>query len=185
MIYLVSNIHRSGSSMMMRCLEAGGLPVVYDKDANRMNESAPSDYVPNPNGFYQFNYEISDQFATIYDGKAIKCPIRKLVGLPQGNYKLVFMKRNPAEIRASMGKWTPYQSWGKDEVLTYFTTEYFAALQTMLTARGDMDITVLNYSAIVANPLLEFAKISHWGVDINAMAAMVQPELYRFNLENL
>lgn len=183
MIYLVSNIHRSGSSMMMRCLEAGGLSVLYDKASDSMNQSAPSDYIPNPNGFYQFTNEITDHFADLYDGKAIKCPIRNLLKLPQGQYKLILLKRNPKEIRASMGKWTPYHSWGKDEVITYFYDEYFTDLINLLTARGDIDITVLNYKNIILDPVAEFPKIAHWGVDINAMASLVQPELYRLKLE--
>jgi hypothetical protein len=183
MIYLVSNIHRSGSSMLMRCLEAGGLSVSYDKESDTMNEYAPSDYIPNPNGFYQFTNEITDQFVNLYDGKAIKCPIRDLLKLPKGEYKLVLLKRNPKEIRASMEKWTPYHSWGKDEVITYFYAEYFADLITQLTARGDMDITVLNYKNIVSDPVAEFTKISHWGVDINSMAAKVDESLYRLKLE--
>lgn len=182
MIYLVSNIHRSGSSMMMRCLEAGGLVPVYDKESDSMNESAPDDYIPNPNGFYQFTNEIGEGF-TGYDGRVIKCPIRELIKLPPHQYKVVILKRNPAEIRASMAKWTPYQSWGKDEVITYFYDAYISKIITACTARGDMEITVLNYADIVTNPVLEFTKLASWGIDINAAAALVDETLYRLKLE--
>ena len=183
MIYLVSNIHRSGSSMMMRCLTAGGLVPVYDKEADIMNISGPDDYVPNPNGFFQFTYEIGENFATLYDGKLIKCPIRSLIHLPIHNYKLVFIKRDPTEIRASMGRWTPYTSWGKDEVITYMYNWYLNKIFTRLQARGDFDITILNYAEIVANPVLEFTKLSSWGIDVNAAAALVDDSLYRHRLE--
>jgi hypothetical protein len=184
MIYLVSNIHRSGSSMMMRCLESGGLIPVYDKEIN-LNDNAPVDYIPNPNGFYQFTSEITADFAKLHDGKLIKCPIRDLIKLPKWDYKVVFMYRNPAEIRASMGKWQPYQSWGQDEVITYFYEEYLEHLFEELRKRGDFDITVINYADVVANPVKEFTKLSYWGVDVEKMAAMVHPELYRLKLENL
>ena len=83
MVYLVVNIHRSGSSMMMRCLEAGGLVPVYDKNADVMNHSAPKDYVPNPNGYYQFGGDINPAFARLHDGKVVKFPISNLKDLPQ------------------------------------------------------------------------------------------------------
>lgn len=183
MIYLVSNIHRSGSSMMMRCLEAGGLTPVFDKESDLLNESAPSDYIPNPNGFYQFTNKITEDFAKLHDGKLIKCPIRDLIKLPLHDYKMVFMYRNPAEIRSSMKRWQSFESWGKDEVLTYFYGEYLTALFDELNKRRDMEITVLNYSDVVSNPIQEFKKLASWGVDIPAMVAMVQPELYRIKLE--
>jgi len=185
MIYLVSNVHRSGSSMLMRCLEAGGLTPSYDNNADEMNSSATFDYIPNPNGFYQFTNEITSDFFQLYDGKLIKCPIRDLIKLPIGEYKLVFVKRNPIEIRASMGSWTPYQSWGQDEVLTYFYEEYLSVLFDELEKRGDFDITILNYSDVINNPMKEFNKLKHWGVDIQKMNDMVQPELYRLKLEEI
>lgn len=182
MIYIVSNIHRSGSSMMMRCLESGGLNPAYDKESNSMNESAPDDYIPNPNGFYQFVNEIGEGFIG-YDGMVIKCPIRELATLPLHQYKVVLLKRNPAEIRASMGKWTPYESWGKDEVLTYLYNWYFDKVIARCTARGDMEITVLNYADIIANPIVEFTKLASWGIDVNAAASLVDETLYRLKLE--
>ena len=182
MIYLVSNIHRSGSSMLMRCLKAGGLTLVYDKQADSMNKSAPLDYIPNPNGFYQFTNIITEKFNKLYEGKLIKCPIRDLLRLPKGEYKLLFIKRNPKEIRASMGRWQPYRSWGRDEVLTYFYEEYLEVFFESLKERGDFDITILNYADIVANPIKEFNKLN-WGLNIKKMASMVDPELYRLKFE--
>jgi hypothetical protein len=171
--------------MMMRCLEAGGLSPIYDKGADVMNHSAPLDYVPNPNGFYQFTNEITPDFVQLYDGMLVKCPIRKLLWLPLGDYKLVIMKRDPIEIRASMSKWTPYQSWGKDEVITHTYDLFIDSLIVELTKRGDMDVTILNYADIVTNPIVEFTKLISWGVDVPAMAALVQPELYRLKLEDI
>lgn len=169
--------------MMMRCLEAGGLIPVYDKNADSMNESAPDDYIPNPNGFYHFDYEIGSGFSE-YDGRVIKCPIRKLINLPIHQYKVAIIKRNPAEIRASMSKWTPYHSWGKDEMITYIYDWYLNKIITKCKDRGDMDITVLNYADVIANPTVEFTKLISWGIDIKACTQMVDSSLYRLKLEN-
>jgi hypothetical protein len=181
MIWLVSNIHRSGSSMMMRCLEAAGLDVAYDKESDGLNVLHPDGYIPNPHGFYQFTEPIGDDFYEKYNGKAIKCPIRGLTKLPSGEYKLIFIKRNPKEIRASMAKWTPFSSWGRDETLTYFYEEYVGALLSILQKRGDVSIITLNYADIISNPQKEFDKI---GLNTISMSACVEPELYRLKLEH-
>jgi hypothetical protein len=184
-VYLVSNVHRSGSSMTMRCLKEGGLNVIYDGDSDEMNQTSSFDYIPNPNGFYQFNDIIDSNFYEQYKGSAIKCPIRELLKLPKGYYKLLFLKRDPKEIRMSMAKWTPYQSWGADEGLTYLYDSYISLLLGELAKRGDFEITVMEYAKIVKSPSTEFKKLKKtgWPIDYKKCASMVDPELHRFKLE--
>jgi len=184
MVYLVVNIHRSGSSMMMRCLEAGGLTPVYDKAADAMNHSAPSDYVPNPNGFYQFNGAITPAFSNRYDGKLIKFPISKLKELPQGEYKVILLKRAAKEIRMSMAKWTPFSSWGGQEAITYIQVKYLNAAKKILSEKG-AEVIEVNYRDIVKNPLAAFQIISDAGWPINPAlcAEKVDAYLHRNKLE--
>jgi hypothetical protein len=170
--------------MMMRCLEAAGLDVAYDKESDGLNVLHPDGYIPNPNGFYQFTEPIGNDFYEKHNGKAIKCPIRELTKLPKGDYKLIFIKRNPKEIRASMAKWQPHKSWGKDETLTYFYDEYLESLFDELRKRADIELTILNYVDVIAAPVKEFSKLN-WGLDVQTMAGMVQPELYRLKLEDM
>lgn len=169
----------------MRCLEAGGLDAVYDKSQDSMNYSAPADYIPNPNGFYQFNGDVTSVFHLQYDGKLIKCPIRDVLKLPVDNYKVILLSRNPAEVRASMAKWIPFQSWGKAEVLTYFQDEYLTALKTKMLERGDMDIIEVQYRDIVNSPLDTFTLIQSngWPIDPALCADKVDSGLYRNKLE--
>jgi hypothetical protein len=185
MIYLVINNHRSGSSMLMRCLEAGGIDPVYNKASDLMNFSAPYDYIPNPNGFYQFNGEVNAAFYHLYYGRLIKCPIHEATQLPPGEYKVILLTRDAAEVRASMARWTPFQSWGKAETVTYFQDEFMAALKSKLTARVDMDIIEVEYRDIVNSPEETFAFIqsSGWPIDHVLCAEKVDSSLYRNNLE--
>lgn len=185
MVYLVVNNHRSGSSMLMRCLEAGGLGPVYDKLSDSMNHSAPSDYVPNPNGFYQFTGEINSAFYHLYEGRLIKCPIREVLNLPSGEYKVILLSRDPEEVRASMARWTPYASWGQSETLTYFQDEYLDALKSKLLERGDMDTIEIKYRDIVNDSIGVFSYIqaSGWPIEPSLCAEMVDSSLYRNNLE--
>lgn len=184
-LYLVINVHRSGSSMMMRCLEAGGLVAVYDKLQDVMNHSASGDYTPNPNGFYQFNQEITPGFYGQYKGKLVKYPIREVNNLPPGNYKIILLHRNPEEIRASMSRWTPFESWGKDELLTYFYDLVMLTIKQTLLNRDDVDLLEVNYKDVVNSPLETFNTIKDFGfpIDVDECVSKVDSSLYRNNLE--
>lgn len=185
MVYLIVNAHRSGSSMLMRCLEAGGLVPVYDKAADAMNHTAPKDYIPNPNGFYQFSGMVTPGFARIYDGKLIKFPLNKLKDLPPGEYKVILLKRAAKEIRMSMAKWTPFSSWGGHESLTYVYVKYMNAVKKLLATRGNVDLMEVNYRDIVKKPLEVFEQISAAGWPINPAlcAEKVDASLHRNKLE--
>lgn len=178
-VYIVSSFHRSGSSMMMRCLEAGGLSAVCDKSIDvLLNSSSVDGYVPNPNGFYQFNREVYPDFCDEYKGKVVKLYFKDLMKLQPEKCSIVFVVRDPNEIRASMKKWTPYKSWGSNLVATYFMDEILSMLQDKFK-----DITILNYADIIKDPETEFSKLN-FPIDVKKSAGMVQPELYRLKLEN-
>lgn len=186
--YLISNVHRSGSSMMMRCLEAGGMDVAYDDSQEILNTIHGRDgYMPNTNGFYALSEDFSRKdFYQIYQGKTLKCPFRNLATLPEGKYKLVFIKRNPKEIRASMEAFTPGVHWGSDMDMLDQYDVIIDGLLNLLESRKDMDILVLNYSDIVSNPIVEFTKMKEagWNIDVDKCASMVDESLHRFKLES-
>ena len=187
--YLISNVHRCGSSMMMRCLIAAGLEGVYDKEFNIALDLTSNDpnYHPNPNGFYQLNTPPNEYTVSLYEGKVLKFPFRRLIHLPQGDYKICFLKRNPLEIEKSMQNFTPYRSWGRDSVLLEFYDQIIDTILDNLNQRTDINLTVLNYADIVANPTIEFTKLydNGWPININAAASLVDDSLYRFKLENI
>jgi len=170
--------------MLMRCLEAGGLNPVYDRTSDTMNHSAPSDYVPNPNGFYQFNGEVNQGFDRMYVNRLIKFPISQLNNLPQGDYKVIILKRNPEEIRKSMSRWTPFNSWGTQEVVTYLYDEFMDGVKAKLLTIG-AEVIEINYSDIVNSPTDAFNSIrdAGWNIDVNECAKLVDSSLYRHNLE--
>lgn len=185
MVYLIVNVHRSGSSMLMRCLEAGGLNPVYDKSSDAMNHHAPGDYVPNPNGFYQFTGEVLPSFAMQYDGRLIKFPIGEVSNLPKGDYKIIILKRNPLEIRRSMARWTPFNAWGGQEAATYLYDKFMSAVELVLKTKGKVSLIEVNYRDIVKNPLLSFERIkaSGWPINPALCAEKVDASLHRNKLE--
>jgi hypothetical protein len=97
---LVSGLPRSGTSLMMQMLEAGGLPPMTDK--------VRAADVDNPRGYYE--WEAIKQIAkkpellddAKVEGRAIKCISMLLPALPtKHRYKVIFMIRPIAEVMAS------------------------------------------------------------------------------------
>lgn len=179
MKYLISNIHRSGSSMMMRCLTSSGMEGIYDKELdNTLGLFIQDDYHPNPNGFYQ-TMEIN-----LESHKVVKYPFRKLLSLPFGEYNICFLKRNPAEIELSIQQFTPYVSWGDDMIVLEFYDLIINTLLENLASRPDVKLTVLNYADIINDPVHEFNKLvdAGWPIDPVLASSFVDSNLYRNKL---
>src|SRR5215211_3521881 len=95
---IVSGLPRSGTSMMMRMLETGGLPVLTD------HVRTPDD--DNPNGYYEFEAvkqtKEDDSWLEGTEGKAVKMVYRLLYDLPADHsYRVLFMRRKLEEVLAS------------------------------------------------------------------------------------
>ena len=102
-VVVVSGLPRSGTSMMMKMLEAGGLAVQTDD----LREAD----VDNPKGYYEDervkDLEKMDDKSWIQEsrGKVLKVISFLLKDLPEDNYyKVIFMRRNLEEIMASQNK---------------------------------------------------------------------------------
>ena len=181
--YVVSSISRSGSSMMMRCLVEGGMDAAYDDHQEPLNvQFGDGDYLPNGDGFFALQEDFRDPaFYAKYEGRLVKVPWRELRSLPEGDYRVVFMLRDPREISASMERFMP--GWGGERVLA--ETCYLGAVNTLLAqlrARGDMEVSTLDYAAVVANPAKQLASLG-WPIDAKNAARVVDAALHRFRLE--
>src|SRR5262245_30589474 len=97
-VTIVSGLPRSGTSMMMKMLEAGGLDPVTDNI-----RTADED---NPKGYYELEkvMELKNDKSWVPDakGKVIKVISALLQDLPGDHaYRVVFMQRNMHEVLAS------------------------------------------------------------------------------------
>src|SRR5690242_7444054 len=97
-LIIVSGLPRSGTSMMMRMLEHGGIPVLTDRV-----RTADDD---NPNGYYEFEAvkqtRKDPSWLAGREGKAVKMVYRLLYDLPADrNYRVLFMRRKLEEVLAS------------------------------------------------------------------------------------
>jgi len=97
-IAIVSGLPRSGTSLMMQMLAAGGMPVLTDGQ-----RSADPD---NPRGYYEWERikRLPQEPACIAEaeGKAVKVISQLLFALPANrDYRIIFMERPLAEVVAS------------------------------------------------------------------------------------
>jgi thioredoxin len=97
-ITIVSGLPRSGTSLMMRMLNAGGIPALCD--------DARTPDADNPNGYYEFQDVKSIQAYDLWidraPGHAVKMVYSLLKHLPADReYRVIFMRRHTEEILSS------------------------------------------------------------------------------------
>ena len=98
MITIVSGLPRSGTSLMMQMLAAGGVPILSDGERR-----ADAD---NPRGYLEWERikQLPKNPALIAEaeGKAVKVISQLLLSLPPGHeYRVIFMQRPLPEVMAS------------------------------------------------------------------------------------
>lgn len=191
-IYIVASLHRSGSAMMMRCLEHGGMEVICDQSADAELEKwfGKDDYDPNPHGFYQAPAGLIERpdFIEYASGKVFKLYVRDILKLPVANYKIILMRRAKAEIIASMMKLSDDHYLGSEQDDVILSDVLFPEILAYVATRPDITLVEVPYASVVDNPVLHFTRIKNRldiPIDIVKAAAMVQPSLYRFRLETL
>src|SRR5262245_6238620 len=101
MITLVSGLPRSGTSLLVQMLEAGGLPILCDN-------LRPADE-DNPRGYLEFDkvrhLERDAGWMAEAEGRALKVVSPLLYHLPRGfEYRIVFMRRDLEEILDSQDR---------------------------------------------------------------------------------
>jgi len=170
--------------MMMHALSQGGLEPARTKAWDEFAAAQRENYAPNPTGFYELSVEdqMHPWFPTRHWGKLIKVLYIPLVGLAPGQYRVVFMMRDPREIRMSyeaLGEATARQrlDWRTDEDYAPLMKRFMAAA----SMRMDMKVLEVWFSDVVQNPLATFERIRDFGfpIDPAAAARAIDPALYR------
>lgn len=187
-VYVIGGFMRSGTSMMMKALEAGGMDAKYRASRDEMkNRFADEHYDPNIGGLYELeraDYQKPD-FPRGYEGKLIKAlqmgPGRMKV-MP-GGIRVVFMRRDPEEQRQS------YQAFfGQDGFTVDQINQRVAESLEACYNRRDTSVLELWYANVIEQPRATFERVRAFlGVplDIDAAVAVVDPQYYRFRKEEL
>lgn len=184
-VVVVSGLPRSGTSMMMRMLEAGGIPIMTDelREADR----------DNPNGYYEYERvkhlekETDKSYLQQARGKAIKVISFLIKDLPGDNrYKVIFMRRDLDEILASQTKMIARLQSNDTEASGEAMKEAFRndIVRTRLFCKKmpNFELMEMSYRATIEDPEQCAMKVNEFlggGHDVRAMAAAVDPALYR------
>jgi len=187
-VVVVSGLPRSGTSMAMRMLEAGGLPIFTDRQ-----RLADED---NPKGYYELErvkklgQETDRLWLREAQGKGIKIVSHLLTKLPPDLlYKVVFMNRAIEEVVASQNKMLERRGQtveaGMDRRVAALFEQHLREVRSWLAARANLKVMYLDYADIVRYPEAAAQQMCGFiglGLEWRSMAQAVDPALYRNRL---
>jgi LPS sulfotransferase NodH len=182
-IIVVSGLPRSGTSMMMKMLQAGGLEPLTDSI-----RTADDD---NPNGYFEF--ERVKQMAAgdrawldEAGGKVVKVISYLLEQLPNDRaYKVIFMEREIKEVLASQKKMLDHRgepSKISDAEMEAQFREHIKLVRPWLARQPHMEVLYVGYNSMMSDPeplcnrIVEFLDMP---LDLEKMRAVPNAKLYR------
>lgn len=179
MIYIVSGYMRSGTSMMMRALEAGGLEAVYSKkrDENMNRRWGEPDFIPN-DSYYELEWAdyMAPDFPRAYEGKLIKVMRGHLIKIPPGEYRVVVMRRPAREIALSY-----MAAFG--DVPTEVERGFDAAMDTYVSILRDrrsfLSVDEVWFRDAVERPHEVLSRLG-WPIDVEKAASVPARDRVRF-----
>lgn len=183
-ITVVSGLPRSGTSLMMKMLAAGGLPPMTDE-----LRTADED---NPKGYYEFervkklkegDFDWLDQAS----GRAVKIISALLEYLPPSyHYRVVFMRRDMNEILRSQKQMLVRRGEPTDKVsdekLAALYQKHLDQIETWLSAQSNFQVTYVSYNHLLSEPEIQLERVKRFlNLDLQSdrMLAQIDPSLYR------
>jgi len=186
MITIVSGLPRSGTSLMMQMLAAGGMPILSDGE-----RQADTD---NPRGYLEWERikqlpKDPDCIAEA-EGKAVKVISRLLLSLPEGHdYRVIFMQRPLPEVLASQdvmlkNRGTAKAAAGNAAIGAAFES-HLREVNAWLESKAYVKTLRMPYHEVlrdaepIAHKIVDFLGVD---LDIAAMTQQVDATLYRNRL---
>jgi len=183
-VTIVSGLPRSGTSMMMKMLAAGGIAPLTDE-----LRAADKD---NPKGYFEFErVKQLDKGDVAWlpqaRGKAVKIISFLLQYLPPDEtYKVIFLRRNLEEILASQRKMIIHRGEDPDqmddEAVAAMFTRHIELVEQWLRRRPNVETLYVHYTDVMNEPAGQIARITRFldqPLDEAAMTQVVDPHLYR------
>jgi hypothetical protein len=183
MITIVSGLPRSGTSLMMQMLVAGGMTPLADGE-----RQADAD---NPRGYLEWERikQLPNDPGCIAEGegKVVKVISRLLLALPTGHeYRVVLMQRPLPEVLASQDQMLrrrgTYKEGANQAGIAAAFDKHLKEVYAWLDSRSNVRVVrvayheVLNQPAAVSRKLSEFLRVP---LNVEAMAQQVDSSLYR------
>jgi len=183
-IVVVSGLPRSGTSMMMKMLEAGGIPPLTDKQ-----RTADAD---NPKGYYEFERvkqldKGDSNWLSLAEGKVVKVISALLKHLPATyRYKVIFMERHMPEILASQHKMLVRRQEEADKVndeqMAALFQKHVIEIKEWLSTQPNFELLPIHYSDVLQDGWPQIQAVNQFlggHLDEEAMANVIDPDLYR------
>lgn len=182
MITVVSGLPRSGTSLLMQMLHAGGYPILCDE------QRAPD--ADNPRGYFEFEkvkaLERDASWLPTAEGKAIKIVSPLLRFLPSNHeYRVIFMRRELDEVLSSQERMLERrgQPAGPDRAL--MRSHFQRHLDTVtgwFASQKHIRVCYFDYASVLTDPNSAAQVIASFleaSIEIPKMAAAVDLTLYR------
>ncbi len=179
---VVSGLPRSGTSLMMSMLDAGGMPVLVDNIRGAD--------IDNPRGYYEYEpvkaLKKDSTWVARSMGKGVKMVYLLVYDLPADiEYRVLFMQRNLDEVLASQR--AMLERLGKpvgpdDEMIAGLFRRHLEKFAAWVKERPNFRVLDVNYNEMVREPgpiVAEITRFLGGGLDAEAMAGTVDPKLYR------
>lgn len=183
-IVIVSGLPRSGTSMMMKMLEVGGIPPLTDQV-----READED---NPKGYYEFERvkklrKGDAAWLPQARGKVVKVIAALLPYLPDTyGYQILFMQRAMPEILASQRKMLLNRGEDPDKIsdqdMARLFEKHLRQVQAWMDTQPHVTYLEVNYNQMLADPRPQVDQVNRFlggGLDTQRMLQVVDPSLYR------
>ena len=180
---IVSGLPRSGTSLMMSMLAAGGLEVLTDQ------LRTPDD--DNPVGYFELEEVkklISGEHSWLAkaNGKAVKVISTLLPFLPDGyHYRIIFMRRAIEEVLASQRKMLLNRGENPDKVsddqMAVMFEKNLQQSERWINSQANTTRIDIDYRQLINNPgplVAEINKFLGGGLDEKEMLGVIDPSLY-------
>ena len=186
-VTVVSGLPRSGTSMMMKMLEAGGIPPVTDNV-----RTADDD---NPKGYYEFERvkkmpEGDKSWVKDALGKSVKVISALLEHLPaEYPYRVIFMQRKMDEILASQKQMLVRSDKPTDSVsdakLAEMYARHLAKVEAWLNAQPNVEVIYMDYNTMLTSPQEHAEEVNSFldeRLAVEKMVGVIDRSLYRQRL---
>ncbi len=184
-IVVVSGLPRSGTSMMMRMLEAGGLPILSDG-----RRGADPD---NPRGYFELERikglekETDKSYLRAARGKAVKVISFLIKDLPDENdYRVIFMRRDLDEVLTSQDKMIERlgseDTSAEREAMKEAYRNDIVRTRLLCRSRPHFRLIEVHYRAAIEDAAAAARSVNGFlggGLDESAMQRAVEAALYR------
>ncbi len=183
MITVVTGLPRSGTSLMMQILKAGGMEILTD-EIRRPD-------ISNPLGYFEYEKVKSlhkdSSWIKEAEGKAVKVIVQLVAYLPESfNYSVIIMKRNLDEIIVSQNKMIETLGGkksvvGNDILKKTFELQFNKAKEYLLV-NSNFKTFMISYNELLLgnlNKLREMNNYLNLNLNLEKVNGIIDQSLYR------